>query len=147
MAEITKSQIRAAHVALSRHGIDDDTYRALLDNEFGVKSCKELDRAQAHKLIMKLNGGRAKPRKRRPIKNPAQPVPQHQDSVVYLATPAQCQLIYDLQQEISWDHTDGYQRWLKTCLGLDKVRDRDEASRVIQGLKGLKRGGHARATG
>ena len=111
---ITTTQIRAIHAALHRHGIEDETYRELLHNEYGVDTCKDLDRRQASRLL------------------------------VHLPTPKQFQLIHDLRREVAWDHADGYRRWLKTCLGLDKVVDRDDASRVIQGLKGLKRGGHAR---
>ena len=143
---ITKAQIKAIHVALHKQGIDDETYREMLDNEYGVSSCKALDRRQAHQLLNRLKVALtkpAKPRTRRPIQNPAAPV-ANDDDVVYLATPKQNQLIYELIQEVAWDHADGYQRWLKTCLGLSKVRSRNDASRVIQGLRGLKKGGHAK---
>ena len=143
VADITKGQIRAIHVALHRQGIEDEVYRELLRNEYDVDTYKALDRRQAARLLVHLNG-KHKPRKRRPIRNPATPVERSDGRVVYLPTPKQFQLIHDLQQEVAWDHADGYARWLKTCLGLDKVVDRDDASKVIQGLKGLKRGGHAR---
>ena len=146
MPEISTAQVRAIKARQAQLGMDDDTYRALLDSEFGVRSCKDLDARQAHRLLLHLHGGQAKPRARRPVKNPAAPV-VHDGKVVRLPTPRQSALIDALVQEVAWDHADGYPRWRKTCLGLDKVCSRQDASRVIQGLKGLKRGGHARRAG
>ena len=143
---ITASQVKAIHVALAQQGIDDDTYRSMLRDGWGVHSCKQLDRHQAHRLIMRLHGGRTKPRTRRPITHPAKPptLPVDAEKVIHLPTPKQVQLIHDLIHEIAWDHTDGYRRWLRTCLGIRKVRTKEDAHRVILGLRGLGRGGHAK---
>ena len=150
MAEITNAQKKCIKMAQRRLGMDDEDYRAMLDAQFGVRSCTRLSRRQAHRLIMHLHAGKAtdKDRTRRPIKNPAKPRQVDADgTVVTLPTPKQYQFLHDLEREVAWDHADGYRRWLKTCLGLEKVRTRNEASQVIQGLKGLKRGGHKRRTG
>ena len=63
---ITPAQVRAIHVALHRHGIDDDEYRARLMDRWGVDTCKALTRREASDLIASLGyplpnppGGRA----------------------------------------------------------------------------------------
>ena len=143
---ISKSQIKAVHVALARQGIDDADYRAILREQFDAASCKDLSVAQAHQLIRRLYGGRAHERRRRPIQQPAAPAPSRTaGSVVRLASAAQQRLINALVGEIDWAADDGYRRWLERSLGLAQVRTSAEAARAIEGLKGLKRHGHRRA--
>lgn len=149
-APITRAQVRAIHVALARRGIDDGTYRALLQGEFGASSCKELTRREASALLDRLgrplaNPPGAKPRSavRRPIAEPAK-APEVEDGVVRLATKAQRDLIDKLAGEVAWEAEDGFARWLRRSLGIARVRTGAEAAKAIDGLKGLKRHGHAR---
>ena len=144
---ITRAQIKSIHVALSRQGIDDDTYRLMLHNNYGVGTCKDLTRRQASDLLTRLGRSTSPPaRRRQRIKNPATKPVANASGVAYLATPAQRQLIDAIAAEIRWECADGYKRWLKVSLGLDRVRTQSDAARVINGLKGLKRHGHARAS-
>ena len=145
---ITKDQIRAIKAGQRSKGIDDDTYRDMLESGWGVRSCKDLTLAQANEVIAHLrgSGGQRKPkaRRRQPIQNPAQPLRPDGDTVVLLATRAQHEFIADLAAEIRWEKEDGFQRWLERSLGAKRVRTRLEAARAIEGLKGLKRHGHSK---
>ena len=144
---ITRAQVRAVHAALGRLAIEDDDYRAMLRDSFGAGSCLDLTVSQANELLNRLNKGHRKPekppRRRQKIRNPATP-PVDDSPVVTLVTPAQLSLLDEMRGEITWEATDGYQRWLTRSLGIRRVRTTTEASRVIQGLKGLKRHGHSK---
>jgi len=149
-APITKAQVKAIHVALHRRGIDDETYRHVLDDRFGATTCKDLTRREASELLTLL--GRPLPRPpgtrphsgtRRRIETPAEPQPVG-DGVIQLATKAQRDLIGALAAEIMWETEDGYRRWLRRSIGLARVRTSAEAARAIEGLRGLKAHGHAK---
>lgn len=137
---ISKPQIRAIKCRQHGMGLDDDTYRGMLRERYGVESCTRLTMAEGHDLINHLYGG-PKPTKRRRVRKPAETAAGG-GNVVSLPSPPQTRLIGALASEISWETEDGYRRWLKRLLGLDRVRSARDASRVIEGLKGLKRHGH-----
>ncbi|MFA7465182.1 MAG: hypothetical protein WCY54_09020, partial [Syntrophales bacterium] len=64
------------------------------------------------------------------------PVPHN---VILLLSPEQLAMINSLRAEIRWRYMDGYERWLKKYMKLSTIRTSLEASRVIEGLKGLLR--------
>lgn len=137
---ITAGQIRAIHAALAAQGIDDATYRDMLKSGWGAQSCKHLSVGEANSLLNHLNGRRQRPRRRQPIRRPARPAAvQSKAGVVRLPSPAQQQLIVALVSEVQWRSAGGYRAWLKRSLGLGRVRTAEDAGRVINGLKGLKR--------
>jgi len=53
---IAPRQIKAIHTAISKKGMDDETYRAILQERFGAGSCKDLTWSQAKELLDALNG-------------------------------------------------------------------------------------------
>lgn len=134
---ITASQVRSIHVALSRAGIDDDTYRDLLHDGYGVASCKDLSRRQASELLRHLGAPLRNPPGTRP-KAPRQPKTKLPPGVTRLPSAAQRQLISDLVSEIAWRQEGGYHAWLKANQGIKRVATAQQAMRVIEGLKGLK---------
>ena len=137
-APITKAQIKAIHVALARHGIEDGLYRQKLRLMFGVETCKALSRQQATTLLKSLGLPAPKPaRKARPRRATA--TRAQGDNIIALPTPAQMQFILDLRREIVWHQDDGYPCWLRCFMRIDRIRTRAEAARVIEGLKGVKR--------
>lgn len=146
--DITAAQVRAIHVLAHRRGLEDDDYRHILYSRYSVASSKSLTRRQAADFIAALGGGprpRARPATRHPIRNPHPPVPAtDDDGVVTLATAKQRALIDALVGEVQWYRDNGYQAWLSKALGLERVRTRQDAHRVIRGLKGLKAKGHHR---
>ena len=134
---ITQGQVKLIHVMLTRQGIDDEDYRAMLESLYGVATCKKLTRKQANELLTRLGAGQ-KPK-------PAQPkpaLPRRRDAnVATLATPAQHQLIHNLIREIKWrmqPPAAAYAAWLQHNQSLAKVRTTAEAARVIRGLKAIK---------
>ena len=143
---ISKPQIRLIKARQRLMGMDDETYREMLRERYdGAESCTALTMAQGHDLINFLFGG-AKPRKRRRISRPAEtPAAGPSGKVSKLPSPLQTKLIGALIHEVSWESEAGYERWLRRSLGLERVRSAGDASRVIDGLKGLKRHGHRAA--
>ena len=136
---ITPAQIRAIHVVLSRRGLDDDDYRGLLRDRFNVDTCKALTRRQASELLLALGrplpqppGGERKSRRR-------QPRTKAGGNVRRMITPGQRGLIEALAQEIAWREPDGYRRWLGKSLSLERVTTAEQAARVIEGLKAMRR--------
>ena len=139
---ITSGQIRAIHTVLSRNGINDETYRLLLNHRYQVSSSKALTRAQAGDLLDHLSGQTAAaPKPSTPM--PRSPRPQRRSgsaTVVGLITPEQRRLIHELVSEIHWHVKDGYTRWLRANQNLSHPpATRPEAARVIEGLKRMKR--------
>ncbi|MDI6615646.1 MAG: hypothetical protein QME27_02945, partial [Syntrophaceae bacterium] len=49
----------------------------------------------------------------------------------------QLRMIDALRREVKWRYSDGYERWLSKYLKIDRVRTNLQASRAIEGLKGL----------
>lgn len=134
---ITKAQIRAIHTLKGLRGLDDDAYRDLLEAETGHRSSVHLDVAQANRVLNAL-GIDKKPGKRATPGPRTRPKPLP-PGVVRMVTKRQLRLIEELRSEIEWRAQDGYERWLKKNLGVDRVTASHHAARVIEGLKGLKR--------
>ncbi len=148
---ITGAQIKSIHAALARLGIEDGTYRELLRTEFGVGSCKDLSRRQASALLARLGrplgqapGGR--PKRLRSVREGRCAVVRVvrvvlPPGVKRLASPAQRRFIAELAGEIAWREPEGFSRWLRRNQGIRRVATAEQASRVIEGLKALKRRG------
>lgn len=133
---ITPAQIRAIHAAVRAQGLTDDEYRDRLRAAAGVDTCKGLSRHQASAFLSDL-GLPLSRRTRTPA--PKRPRRRTPPGVVRMASPAQRRLIEALASEIDWRVEDGFRRWLRRNLGMSRVSTSADASRVIEGLKGLKR--------
>lgn len=146
-AQITKPQIRAIRARQHKIGMDDPTYRALLDREFSATSTKDLDMTQGNRLMQiifgKINAqGQEKiPKssKPRPIRNRAAKDTSDKGKVVTLQTLLQRRLIAALTKEIVWRSAGGFDAWLSASLGIDRVVTSQQAAKAINGLKGLKK--------
>lgn len=125
---ITPKQLQLIHIAKSKLGLDDETYRETLLAKFNVSSSKELTYYQAELFIghLKKAGFKVK-RKKTTIKMG--------DKVIVMATPAQRALIDVLKANIVWQIS--YQVWLEKRLKLKKVMTSQDAQKVIEGLKGM----------
>lgn len=137
---VTAAQVRSIHVAKGRAGLDDDEYRGLLEERYGVRSSTELTRRQASELLAGVFG--------RPLPNPpgrTRPRPRRErrarlpDNVLRLATRAQRALIEELAERVEWREDDGLARWLETSLGIGAVRTEAEADAAIEALKAMCR--------
>ncbi len=151
---ITKAQIQSIHVAISRQGLDDATYRDKLRLMFGVETCKALTRVQATTLLKSLGrplravkkkktAKKAAKRTTRRVAAPVIAITRNASNVIALASPAQHALIAELVSEIEWREAGGYDAWRVANLGLRRIRTSAEAAKVIEGLKGLKSHGSA----
>lgn len=69
-----------------------------------------------------------------------------QGNVTALATPEQRALIGHLIAEVNWHKHGSYEAWLLKNQGIEKVVTKEQARNVIEGLKGLKKHGHAKHT-
>ena len=99
-------QITWIHVLLNRIGVSDEDYRARLDEEFGVRTCKKLTRDQAGRFIrnmeaiakgMGIDTG-SRRRRREWSRRPG------------MATPAQLRKIEAMWADVSWQRTAGERR-------------------------------------
>ncbi len=142
---ITPAQVRAVHAALGRRGIGDADYRAVLRANYGAASCKELTRRQASDLLARL--GRPLPQApgtppapRPPVRRAARPKPgpAAEDAVPRLASGAQRALAAALAGEVAWRRPDGFRRWLRAYVGVERVATARQAAQAIQGLKAMK---------
>lgn len=137
-ARISPAQIRAVKVAQRARGMGDAEYRALLWAHWGALSCTALTRRQASDLLRLLGRplarqpGEQPPRPPRPRPAPLAP------GVVRLPTPAQRRLIAALAAEIEWGPA-GYAGWLAHSQGLARLTTAAQASRVIEGLRAIRR--------
>lgn len=135
---ITRAQVRAIHVAITRQGIDDEDYRARLRAGWGVTTSKALTRRQASQLLHELQVPMPAPVRK---EHPPRPRRRRRDSarVARMVSPAQRALIEELAGEIDWRESDGYQRWLRSNMGIERVASAEQAARVIQGLLAMRR--------
>lgn len=152
---VTGQQIKAIHIAKRQIDLDDETYRGpqwlgqflrhpqyqkWLAEHGGEYSSKALSRIDARQLLSKMtaHGARiSKPYTRRQMNQSQRR--NKSSNVVELASAAELALINRLKDEITWRRKDGYQRWLRTYYKIDQVRTSEQAAKVIEGLKGLKR--------
>ena len=138
---ITRAQVRAIHVAIARHGIDDDDYRARLRAGWAVTTSKALTRRQASQLLHELQVPmpaavrKEHPPPRRRSRRPAD------GGALRMVSPEQRALIEALAAEIAWREPDGYRRWLRRNMSLERVASAEQAARVIQGLLAMRRRG------
>lgn len=149
----TKLQIRTLHTLQGKLHMDEESYRIVIARHgLGVIHTNDLNRKQASaaisELSLKLDGAPKAPTtapSRRTKRGQAKPEPvTSKGNVVALATPPQLLLIKHLVDEINWHpHGGNFEAWLKKNQGVEKVVTKEQARNVIEGLKGLKRHGHA----
>lgn len=129
---IRPKQIQLVKMAQKQLGLDDETYRDLLEDLFRVRSCTDLSAAQGDRLIdqLKLKGFvivSRHPRPRRPKGK----------NVVHLASRAEIDKLNAVAGLIKWKYSDGLQRFLERRVGIKggKARTAGEAYRAIEALK------------
>ena len=144
---ITPAQIKAIHTLAGRLHLEDKAYRAIIARlGQGVTTSKDLTQREASAVIREMVGKLCKdsaPARDRPERPKAPRTADTGGNVVALVTPAQAGLIVALITEINWHGQGGFAAWLQKNMGIAKVQTKEQAQRVINGLKGLKRHGHA----
>ena len=144
---VTKPQISTLHKLKGVLKYDDATYQSIVERFSGgaVSHTHELTRAQASEMIAELLDKSVKQGHQEKPDKPKAPK-KSKDNVVVMANPMQKALIGHLINEIQWFEHGSYEAWLKKNMGLEKVATKEEAGKVIEGLKGLKRHGHEKAS-
>lgn len=150
--KIDPKQIKMIHCAIARLGLSDDEYRTILAGQYRKESCKAMTYAEASRLIdyFKGLGFVIQPRNvgiaPRAIRQAARsgnapnkagsrrgPLP---GNVVALPSREQLDMIDALASKIIWRFEDGFSRWMKKYMKIDRVITAKQAEAVIEGLKG-----------
>lgn len=131
--QINSTQIKLIHVAKKQLKIDEELYRYMLSQLFDVESSKQLTYAQASTFIDELKKKGFKIKKVRgqgsKVKAP---------NLIQLVSPQELRLIEHLKQDIRWQYHDGFMRWINRRFGIERIKTRKEAQKVIEGLKGMR---------
>jgi len=141
-------QIKMIHTAIAKLGLSDDDYRTILLGHYQKASCTALTYTEAHNLLeyFKTLGFTIKRRtKERGYSRRVRHL-HLKDKVVFLPTIQQMNLIEVLVKKVDWCYADGYERWRRKYMKIDRITTTEEASTVIEGLKGLivhQKGEHA----
>ena len=137
---IEPGQIKRIHALVNRMGISDEDYRARLDEEFGVRTCKKLSRDQADRFIRNMEtianrmgidtGGRRRKYTRRPG----------------MATPAQLRKIEAMWADVSHQKTAAARRkslgaFLEKRFGVSDLAfvTHEMPSKIIHTLEAMKK--------
>lgn len=135
-----KSYIKAVHSSvLWREFYRDDrpAYEKMLKDAYGKTSSKDLSFAQLGDLLDYLNNRK---------KHPGNPSKKFGSSgapagvrkggkITGIASPAEHRKISALRRRIRWDYADGYERWLRSRIGTNRVKTKRQAWQAIEGLK------------
>jgi len=143
---ISRGQIQIIKIAQKELGMDDDTYRAMLLEQFKVSSCTQLTRMEATRLIERFEilGFETKKRTRRTgssysgwvrRRRPQRETGREDGKLVRLASFQELAKIDALAALIDWEYRDGLKRWMEKRLRIDRVRTSREAWLVKEGLK------------
>ncbi|ALC15638.1 hypothetical protein DSOUD_0851 [Desulfuromonas soudanensis] len=145
-APITRVQVTLIHVAKGELGIDDDTYRDMLQEMFGAGSSKDLSAAEADDLLeeFKARGFRVVSRHPRPAKKRPQG-----KNVVHLASAAEIDKLNAVASLIRWRVANGLALFLEKRLAIKggRVRTAREAYLAIEALKKMFENGMVKAHG
>lgn len=154
---IHPKQIQIIKLAQKELGLDDDTYRALLQEMFGVDSCTRLSLEQANELIDELQrkgfrlvgkkGGRSvQPARKGSASRPRLP---RDGNVVKLVSADELAKLEAVAALIEWQYQDGLARLLERRLHIKggRVRTSAEAYRAIEMLKKIFEGQMKKAHG
>lgn len=149
---IDAKQIQLIHIAQTQLCLSDDNYRSIIAAQTKGKkhSSKDLTYFEADAVInyfvktlgfkIKSNYIRTAGAARRAYWHPAnarRSSGQTPSNVFVLPSRDQLEMINTLAGKITWKVEDGFQRWLKKYIKTDRIKTADQASRTIEGLKGL----------
>jgi len=143
MQKIDAKQKQLIHIAQAQLGLDDESYRAIIAGRTEGKKTSSRDLTydeatavidymvkQGFKIKEKFTGRERDTKRRwRSGKRPA--------NVYCLASHDQLKMINALAGQIQWRAENGFQRWMKKYIKIDRITTDLEASDVIEGLKGL----------
>jgi hypothetical protein len=153
MKRIEAVQRKLIHVAQAQLGLADEDYRGIIAAQTKGKkhSSKDLTYWEADAVInyfvqtlgfvIKSNyirtAGAARRTRWRPPKIERCFGQNNLNNLFVLPSRDQLDMINALAEKITWKVEDGFQRWLKKYIKIDRIKTAGEASDTIEGLKGL----------
>ena len=145
MKMIDAKQKQLIHIAQGQLRLSEESYRAIIGGRTkGRKSSsKDLTYFEADAVINYMVTLGFKIKSKHVAKEHAakQPCREHRtrrpENLYCLASRDQLQMINVLAGKIKWKVEDGFRRWLKKYIKIDQIKTDDEASDVIEGLKGM----------
>ena len=135
-------QVKFIKTVQRRH-LPDDEYYEMLENRFGVASCKNLTTTQASELLQFFTDLRfIEPPKKKVTRKPSKTgKPRKKRSsggnskVIKLASLKEKQKIKALAALVNWKCSDGLSKWMLKHFGIVRVKSSHDAYLVIEGLK------------
>jgi hypothetical protein len=150
MQMIDPKQIQIIHIGKAQLSLDDEAYRAIIAGQTKGKktSSKYLTYFEADAVInyfVKLGfkiqsnyirtAGAARRQRWADVYARRKSVQQRPENVIFLASRGQMDMIDALASKISWKFEDGFFRWMKKYMKIDRVITGKQAEAVIEGLK------------
>jgi len=132
MKAIERKQIILIKLAVRDLKIPDDKYREILNYRYWQNSCTKLTFDEATDLINFFVSQGFKIQKKRTLKKKLPP------DITQLPSPQILAAIGHLRQDVKWRYPDGYQRWLKKYMGIERPRTMKEAMKIYEGLKAMR---------
>lgn len=157
--KIDSTQIKLLHIATAKLKISDEDYRALLirfsptswDMDPAHPSCKAMTYKEASNLIdhLKTKGFRIvrrggindarNPGNKGAINHAPTKKQKLPPSITQLVTNDQLRMILHLKADIRWRiMPDGYERWLKKFMGIERPATSKQAQKIIEAMKAMK---------
>lgn len=144
---ISPRQIKALHATINTIGMDDDTYRAMLQSRYRAKSCKDLTWRQAEELLESLNGNPPQPPFGKGGSGRRGDLPYSDlDGRPGMASGAQCRMIAAMWSEVSRMPTAAEKEralggFLKRITGVEALRFLKswQVEKVVSAIKAMKK--------
>ncbi len=149
---VDAKQKQLIHIAKTQLGLSDVNYRTIIEAQTKGKknSSKDLTYFEADAVInyfvKKLGfeiqsnyirtSGAARRARWQKIYKP-QRIGKTPTNLFILPSPDQLEMIDALVKKIAWRFEDGYDRWMKKYMKIDRIKTDDDACKVIEGLKGM----------
>lgn len=142
--KIDPKQIQIIHIAQAQLGLSDENYRAIIAGRSDGKKSSSgdltYDEASAVIDYMVRMGFRIKAKyvaREKAAKRAQHRKGKVAGNLLVLASHEQLNMVNSLAGKIQWRLEDGFQRWMKKYIKIDRIKTEDEASAVIEGLKGM----------
>jgi len=149
MANITTAQLRLLHLAPKQLGMDDDAFKMILKDLTGKTSRASLTGREAGRVIDALVNRYGFAIARRPRRQGyrRRAAPRKSGNVVSLASADELDKIEALARLVEWRAEHGFAGWLRSRMGIERVRTAEDAYKVIEGLKKMFEGQQRRKYG
>jgi hypothetical protein len=127
---ISNAQKAVLHIAKSQLQLEDEMYRAILQENSGCSSSSDLTNTTFDQVMKRLEELGFKNTARRPR-------PRRQPHGAAMITADQQHLIKDLYEQLGWTEMPRQMGFSKRCCKKSFPQTRTDANKVIEGLKAI----------